>query len=366
MTRNGARRLVAAALAASAVVAGSMAGCQGRPRHTSPSPTPSASIPAAFQDDEPNPSLPHVAEINISAGLPEVYRGGLFGTPKQRSFADLIRLLTRIEDGAEEDIKGLLVVFGNARPGFARAQEVATILGRIRNKGMPVVCHAHEYGNSGYWIAASACDRIWVSPAGGLDTVGIAGQVLYAKRLLSELKVDVDMLQIGKFKGASEPFTRDGPSDEARESLMGVLTSVRSQWLKQTDDAREASLAGVLERGPYTPSEAVKLGLVDEIGYGSDARADARKRASVDQVVPRFGPGAKAMETSGLVEMVRAFSGGGGCTRPSSCGCGASYRCDRHGAPPVPSSPTEMASPNASFLVRSHALARTSRARRSF
>lgn len=311
MTPNRARRLVAAALAASALVAGSTAGCEGRPRNTSPSPAPSASVPVVFQDDEPNPSLPHVAEINISGGVPEVYRGGLFGTPKQRSFADLIRLLTRIEDGAEEDIKGLLLEFGSVSPGFARSQELARILGRIREKGMPVVCHAHEYGNSAYWVAASACDRVWVSPAGGIDTVGIAGQILYAKRLLAELKVDVEMLQVGKYKGAAETFTRDGPSEPARESLMGVLTSIRSQWLDQVDDSREASLTQVLERGPYTPSEALKLGLVDEIGYGSDARADARKRASVDQVVPRFGPRSKGTETPGLVEVVRAFSGAG-------------------------------------------------------
>ncbi len=297
-------------IALASLLAAVFTGCEGRPRQAPPAPVSSSTVPSVFEEEDPNPSLPHVAEINVSAGLPEVFRGSLFGPPRQRSFADLVRLLTRIENGEEKRIKGLLLVFGGMRPGFARAQELARILGRIRANGMPVVCHAHEFGNGSYWIAAGACDRIWLSPAGGLDTVGIAGQVLYARRLLAELKVDVDMLQVGKFKGAAEPFTRDGPSDEARSSMMQTLRSVRAQWLDDVGAARSSARDHV-ERGPFTPSESKDKGLVDAIGYMSEARADARDRASVDQVVTRFGPGAKGSDTSGLVEVVRAFSGAG-------------------------------------------------------
>ena len=126
----------------------------------------------------------------------------------------------------------MLVQLGMMRTGFARAQEVASMLGRIRKAGLPVVCHAHEYNNATLWMAKEGCDRIWLSPAGGVDSVGIAAQALYARRQLGELKLDVDMLQVGRFKGAAEPFTRDGPSDEARESLMGVLRSLRTTWLE--------------------------------------------------------------------------------------------------------------------------------------
>lgn len=308
-TRRGG---LAAILAIAAWVGAAAFACDGRPRHTpTAAPSVSSAPPAVFSDDIPNPTLPHVAEVDISAGVPEVYRGGLFGTPKERSFVDLLRFLSRIERGEIEDIKALVLVFGGMQPGFARARELSRVLGRIRKNGMPVVCHAHEYNNSSYWIAASACDRIWLSPAGGADTIGIAGQVLYAKRLLSELKVDAQFLQVGKYKGAEEPFTRDGPSDEARESLMNVLTSLRSQWLVEVDEGREASIKEAMEHGPYAPKEALERGLIDSVGYLTEAREEAKTRASVDQVVPWFGPGARGTDPPGLVELVRAFSGAG-------------------------------------------------------
>ena len=51
--------------------------------------------------------------------------------------------------------------------------------------------------------------------------------------------MNIDILQVGKFKGAEEPLTRDGPSDEARASLEGVLASLRDVWLTGIRDALE-------------------------------------------------------------------------------------------------------------------------------
>ncbi len=53
-------------------------------------------------------------------------------------------------------------------------------------------------------LASIAYSKLWLSPAGQVDTVGIAAQLVFAKGLLDKLNVDVDFLQMGKFKGASE------------------------------------------------------------------------------------------------------------------------------------------------------------------
>ncbi len=304
--------------AAACVTASSLAcafganGCHGRAPPSGMAPSASASSALGEPEREPAPSRPHVAEINLSAGLPELLSRRLLRSPRHRSFVELVETIHQLTQPAEQRrVKGLMVRFGSASMGISRAQELADLLASVRSSGIPVVCHADDLSNASYWVAAAGCDHLWVSPAGGVDTTGIAAQLLYARRLLGELKVDVDMLQVGKFKGASEPFTREGPSDEARESLMGVLHSLRRSWLDGVSKHRSARGLSPesLEAGPYSPEEARGRGMIDAIGYPDEAADEAKHRAGVDQVVVRFGPSARGQETSNLVGLVRAVSG---------------------------------------------------------
>lgn len=293
--------------------------CKGRERRqpaTSGESEAAGVVAPVYSKVPANPSLDHVALVDISEGLPEVYMPQMFGPPRARAFVNLVQFLRRVESGQEPRVKGLVISFGNALLGFAQVQELARIFGRIRSKGKPIGCHAHNLNNASYWLAASACDSIWISPAGGVDTVGIAGQVLYARRLLSELKVDVDMLQVGKYKGAEETFTRDGPSPEARESLMKTLTSIRTQWIDGITAGR-AQARGRVESGPYGPKEALELGLVDGVGFLRDAVGKIRTEAKTPHMVRRFGPGSQQLDVSGFVEMVRVLSGADGAVGPA-------------------------------------------------
>lgn len=314
------KRTVAGACAFAGLLGAIAAGCQGRPRGITSTAPAASSASKGWRSEEPDPWGPHVAELNFSNGLPETGRSGLLAPPSRRTFAEATKLLLDLEGGKEKQIKGLLVLFGMMRTGFSRAQEIGDSLARIRATGVPIVCHADALPNDTYWMAVRGCDRIWVSPAGEVETVGIAGQVMYARRLLGELSIDVDLLQVGKFKGASEPLTRDGPSDEAKESLLGVLRSIRGTWLDSIDTARPGKdLRTAAETGPWSPREARERGMIDEVGYEADAREEVRKRTSIDNVVTRFGPKSADAEAPAVVQFVRLLSGAdseGGTGRP--------------------------------------------------
>src|SRR5262249_51257027 len=157
---------------------------------------------------------------------------------------------------------GVFVRLGTAQIGIARAEEIGTLLGGVRKK-KPVVCHADEYTNSTLMLAALGCSRVWVSPAGGVETVGIAAQLFFANRLLERFHVGVDFLQVGKYKGAQEPFTRNGPSPEARESLEGTLRGLRAAWLAHIAEGRgKLAAADAAEDGPWSSDDALKHGVV--------------------------------------------------------------------------------------------------------
>lgn len=251
-----------------------------------------------------------IAEIDLTHGAPEVAGSNLLTVRSQQNYFRLVTLLQKI--ASEPASRGVLVRFGSARFGWARAQELAELFGKLRDGKKGVVCHADGYTNASIWIAARGCDQVWVSPAGGVETVGIAAELLYAHRLLTEkLGIDVDFLQIGKFKGAEEPFTRDGPSPEARASLEGVLGAIREQWL-QGVGARGDALRASAEDGPFSPEEAKRRGLIDQVGYLDEAREDAKTRTGGQGFDVRFGVSAHATDRPDFGELVRALAGGTG------------------------------------------------------
>jgi protease-4 len=151
---------------------------------------------------------------------------------------------------------------------------------------------------------------VWVSPAGSVDAIGIAAQLVFFHKLLSdELGLDVDFLQVGKYKGAEEPFTRDGPSPEARASLEATLAGLRTSWLDGLRRARPAAGEGAAEDGPYSAAAARERGLIDDVGYYDEARDALEKAAGAVRTEVRLGAGRSSAGGDELSDVLRALAG---------------------------------------------------------
>ena len=271
--------------------------------------------PARQAADPPSIGGPAVVEIDLRGNLSETPDAGLFGGGRRSTHADLVASLRDMR--SSEGTKGLFVRFGGGRIGFARAHEIGRLLGEIRAQNKPIVCHSDDWDNASYLAASLGCSKVYVSPAGGVDTVGIAAQLLFAKSFLAKYKVDVDYLQVGKYKGAEETFTRDEPSPEARASLENALGGIRAAWLAAIEKGRAGKLAkDSIEDGPYTPQEAKAKGFVDEVGYLEAARDDAKESSGATRVTKRFGGRDDAPSLSrAIADMFRGMSGSGGAPR---------------------------------------------------
>ncbi len=280
-----------------------LSGCDGRPRG------------GGGKDDKLAQSRaePHVAEVDLRRGAPEQARGSWLGNSRGSSHAELVLTLRSLS--GESALRGVFVRLGMARIGLARAEEIGRLLATARAKGKPVVCHADAYSNATMLLVAQACDEIWLSEAGMVDTVGLAAQLIFGQALLAKLEVDVDFLQVGKYKGAKEPFTRDSSSPEARSSLQATLSAIRGAWIEGIEKGRgEKASKLALEDGPHTANKAKELGLIDKVGFEQEARAAAFDRAGVQRSFPYFG--AQPGSASGFGELVRLLGGSGAVTVP--------------------------------------------------
>ncbi len=274
--------------------------CSGRPRHMDSSATPKV----ALKDDEPR-----LIELDLSAGVPEtIDSGALFHTPAAQTYTGLVRTILRA--GTDDKVRGLFVRLGEVNFNFSQSEELSRLLAKLRAKGKPVVCHAHELSNSSALLSSRGCSKVWLSPAGEVSTIGIAAQMVYLHGIFSKLKVDVDFLHMGKFKSGAEPLTREGPSEEARASLVETLAAIRGAWLDESTEVRKGdALRASLEHGPFSAGEALERGLVDEVGFENEALEAAKKAAKVSAVEAVFGPRAKAGGGLDIGQLLRLLAG---------------------------------------------------------
>lgn len=277
-----------------------IASCTARPRHYDASEASTAT---------PKADEPRLVELDLTAGAPEtVDSGSLFHISAAQSYSGLVRVIERA--ASDSKVRGLFVRLGEASFDLAESEELSSLLAKVRAKGKPVVCHAHELSNSSALLTARGCSKVWLSPAGEVSTIGIAAQMVYLHGIFDKLKVDVDFLSMGKFKSGAEPLTREGPSEAARTSLVETLAAIRSAWLAESNESRKNdALASALEHGPWSAGEAREHGLIDEIGFDAEALEAAKKAAKVSAFEVSFGPRGKSGGGLDLVDIVRVLSG---------------------------------------------------------
>jgi protease-4 len=181
----------------------------------------------------------------------------------------LIEMLQRLELARIAGDRSVLVVHPSTKTGWASAHEIREALVRVRNAGGHVFAYLESTSLQAYWIATAA-EKIYVHPAGSLDTYGIATTQFYFKDVLAKLGVQVEVVRIGEYKTAGESFTEPGPTAPEREQEAAILSDTYAQVVGDIARARGMTRQRVRELfddSPHSPEVALGETLVDEIVF---------------------------------------------------------------------------------------------------
>lgn len=182
----------------------------------------------------------------------------------------------------QDDQVKAVVLRVNSPGGSASASEVIQREVRLLKKVKPVVISMGSYAASGgYWIAAYG-DRIFAENATVTGSIGVFGMQFDIKKLAGDFGVTFDSVKTGKFADAmtlSRPKTAEELAVFQRmvDWIYGEFVGKVAEGRKLERSAVEAIAQGRVWSG----AEAVKIGLVDEIGGLDDAIAFAAGRAGL-------------------------------------------------------------------------------------
>jgi len=233
--------------------------------------------------DEPEP-LPDrvVLTIGLTGSLDEASPldpfAELFPEEAGLGLVDLVDALDRA--AADPRVTATVFDLSGADLGLAQTQELRAAVFRFRAAGKTAVAFADSYegGSIGPYYLASAFDRIWMQPSGLLGLTGISMEMPMARALLDRYGLLPEFEQRFEFKGAMASLTDSSMPPAVRDNLSRVAGSMYGQVVSGIASARRlggTAVASLIDRGPLLANEARSNGLVDALGYRSDAEAAA-------------------------------------------------------------------------------------------
>ncbi len=162
-----------------------------------------------------------------------------------------LRDVIAVLDEAAKDarISRVLLLLEELSGGGLQAQrEVAAALERFKASGKPVVAWATGYDQRQYYLASHA-NEVYLHPMGGLMIQGYGRLRNYYREALDRVGISANVVRVGKYKNAAEPYFASGPSKETEESeaaLYGALWSVYTQGVEKARHLSEGALGTLI------------------------------------------------------------------------------------------------------------------------
>ena len=174
----------------------------------------------------------------------------------------------------DDKILGIWLDGGQLSMGPANAKDIRDALLDFKQSGKWVIASSKNYGASNYYLA-SVADRICLDPTGSVSWNGLSAQTMFYKRLLDKIGVEMQILKVGTFKSAVEPYFRTSMSEADKLQTKQYLDGIWSEYKDAVGAARnltDAQLDALADRymGLQAAQEQVKAGLVDTLIYYQD------------------------------------------------------------------------------------------------
>jgi protease-4 len=184
--------------------------------------------------------------------------------------------------GRDQNIVGIYIDGTNANSavGYASLKEIRQALEKFRKTGKKIIAYSTDWSEKEYYLS-SVANQVIVNPMGAMEINGLSSQPMFLAGAFEKYGVGVQIVRVGKFKGAVEPLILNKLSPENREQTQKLLDDVWGEWRKSVGTSRNIlpqKLQAIANSQPILEATAAKSnGLVDTIAYEDQVFTDLKK-----------------------------------------------------------------------------------------
>jgi protease-4 len=203
-----------------------------------------------------------------------------------RSTPPSLYRLTRLIRHAKTDpsVKGIFLKCENNSNDFASSQEIRDAITDFRQGGKFVIASANTISQKAYFVATAA-DKVYCSPTGGIEWHGLAIRMPFIKGTLEKMEIDPQIFYAGKFKSATEPLREVQMTPANRIQNIELLRDIYGNFLSAVGKARNIDTATLHRYADSNslqfPSDAMKYKMVDGLRYDDQVKDEIRERLKI-------------------------------------------------------------------------------------
>ncbi|GAA4748497.1 signal peptide peptidase SppA [Flavisolibacter ginsenosidimutans] len=237
------------------------------------------------EKSKPNVEDKSVLVIDLSKHFPEHESSlplAVLGEERLPALFDVVRLIR--EAKTDKNIRGIyLSVDGNGN-GYASSDEIRTALLDFKASKKFVIAFGNTVSQQAYFVA-SAANKIYINPTGGMDWTGFSVELPFLKGTLEKLDIQPQIFYAGKFKSATEIFRTEKMTPENRLQTTEWLGDLYNYFLQQTAVARKLDTATLYrlaaEAKIQTPQDALAANLIDGTKYDDEVKDEIKKDLAI-------------------------------------------------------------------------------------
>lgn len=200
-----------------------------------------SAIGGAISENTPKVKKESVLVIDLRGVVEERFQPKSlmnFLQDSEQNAPTLDELLTAVRQAInDKKIDGIYLKCKGSAMGAASREELLEALRDFSNAGKWIVAYSDNYGQGDYFLATCA-DSLILNPMGSVDIHGLGGSISFFTGLLDKLGVKMQIVKVGTYKSAVEPYILKQMSDPARRQTQQYIDTVWSYMARNIAENR--------------------------------------------------------------------------------------------------------------------------------
>ena len=232
--------------------------------------------------------------LHVNLNVPIVERGannpfddldlGPFKGEKTLGLDDILKGINHAK--TDNNIKGIYLDVSYLMTGFASIEEIRAALIDFKKSGKFIIAYSEVYSQGAYYLA-SVANKIYLNPQGILELKGFSSEVVFLKGALDKLEIEAQIIKVGTYKSAVEPFILDKMSEANKLQTRELLGSMYNHFTSQIGLSRKISQDSIIAIADglksRSPEDAVRYKLVDALKYKDEVLDELKAKTGIDK-----------------------------------------------------------------------------------